>query len=224
MTLLHMPRFSSWARGHLLCRVDGEMDRYALTFDDGPNARATGQILDLLARLHAHATFFMLGPNVRRSPGLVRRVLEEGHEPAVHGDNHLPLAIMPPWAIRNDILRCAEEIEGACGVWPRYYRPPFGFMMPGQARFVRGLGFESVLGDVYPEDPQQPGVDRIVARVQGRLRGGSVLILHDGSPFGDVDRDQTVRATERIVSQAAAEGLRATTIAELFAREEALVC
>lgn len=219
MSLLHTQRFSSWARGHLLCRLDGVDDRYALTFDDGPNRRATEQLLDMLARLGARATFFLLASNVRRAPALVRRMRDEGHEPAVHGDRHLPLAMLPPWAIRTEILRCATEIEAACGLWPRHYRPPFGFMMPGQARFVRGLGFESVLGDVYPEDPAQPGAERIVARVMPRLRGGSVLILHDGSPFGDADRSQTLAATERIVTEAAAQGLRAITVAELFAGE-----
>ena len=43
---------------------------------------------------------------------------------------------------------------------PRFYRPPFGFMTPGQARFIRHLGLEPVLGDVYPDDPYRPGVDR----------------------------------------------------------------
>ena len=216
MTLLHTPQFSSWARGHLVCSVQGVPDRFALTFDDGPNARATGALLDLLARFGARATFFVLGHNVRRLPDLVRRMAREGHELAVHGESHLPLAILPPWGIRADVRRCAGSIEALTGVRPRLFRPPFGFMMPGQARFVRGFGFESVLGDVYPEDPSCPGVDRIVERVMPRLRGGSVLILHDGSPAGDVNREQSVQATGIILERAALEGLSAITVGELM--------
>jgi peptidoglycan/xylan/chitin deacetylase (PgdA/CDA1 family) len=220
MTLLHTARFSSWARGHLRCRMDGVSDRFALTYDDGPNARATGALLDLLGERGARATFFVLGPNLRRLPSLMRRMVHEGHEVALHGDHHLPLAVMPPWAIRSSLLGCARSVMQVCGVRPRHYRPAFGFMMPGQSAYVRSLGFIPVLGDVYPEDPVQPGVQVILDRVLPRLTGGSVLILHDGSPFGDCDRGQTLLATARLLEHTAAAGLRATTVAELFAEED----
>lgn len=216
MSLLHNERFSSWARGHLLCRFEGVSDRFALTFDDGPNGRATATLLDTLRDHGARATFFLLGGNVRRHPELVRRLLREGHEAAVHGDAHWPLPMLPPWAIRAEVLRSARAIGEAARVIPRFYRPPFGLMMPGQSAFVRSLGFEPVLGDVYPEDPHRPGVDAIVSRVMPRLGGGSILILHDGSPFGDADRRQTLAAVEVILTEAAARGLRAVTLAELW--------
>lgn len=216
MTLLHTRQFSGWARGHLLCRSDGVADRFALTFDDGPNPRATEAILDLLARHGARGTFFMLGQNIRRYRELVRRVASEGHEPAVHGNTHWPLPFLLPGGIREQVIRCAEEIEAATGARPRYYRPPFGFMSPGQARFVRDLGYEPVLGDVYPEDAHRPGTSRIVRRVLPRLQGGSILILHDGSPLGPADRSQTVGALDIILQEAARRGWRGTTVSDLL--------
>ena len=216
MTLLHTRQFSGWARGHLLCRAEGVLDRFALTFDDGPNPRATGRVLDVLARHHARGTFFMLGQNIRRYEDFAQRVVHEGHEPAVHGDTHWPLPLLLPGGIRTQVIRCAEEIESVTGARPRYYRPPFGFMSPGQARFVRNLGYEPVLGDVYPEDAHPPGVARIVRRVLPRLQAGSILILHDGSPLGPADRGQTVEALDIILSEAARRGLRGTTVADLL--------
>jgi peptidoglycan/xylan/chitin deacetylase (PgdA/CDA1 family) len=222
VTLLHHPQFSGWARGHLLCRVEGVGGRFALTFDDGPSARWTPQILDTLKRHDAHATFFTLAPNVRRHADQVRRMVAEGHEAAIHGDGHWPLPLLPPWSIRSEIEVCAAALRSSAGVRARFFRPPFGFMVPSQARFVRALGYESVLGDVYPEDPQQPGVDRIVERVLPRLVAGSILILHDGSPLGEPDRSQTVQALEIILRHASGQGLRAVTVAELWdARPEA---
>lgn len=222
MSLLHTRRFSSWARGHLVCRVDGIHDRFALTFDDGPSADATPRILDLLAARGATATFFVLAGNVRRHPEVVRRAAAEGHEIALHGDRHWPLAFLPPQAIRGEVTRCAGAVAEVAGVSPIHYRPPFGFMMPGQSWFVRRLGYTSVLGDVYPEDAHSPGVDRIVRRVLARLRGGSILILHDGSPLPFADRRQTVTALESILDDAAARGLRAVTVRDLLAREAAM--
>jgi len=216
MTLLHHPRFAGWARGHLVCRVEGVSDRFALTFDDGPNPNATPAILDLLARHGARATFFTLAPNVRRERSLVRRMVDEGHEVAVHGDLHWPLPLLPPAGIRREVQRSIAAVMSAGAGAPRFYRPPFGFMMPGQAAFVRRLGVEPVLGDVYPEDPHRPGVERIVQRVSSRLSGGSILILHDGSPLGPVDRGQTIAALEPILGHAAQSGLCAVTVGTLL--------
>jgi peptidoglycan/xylan/chitin deacetylase (PgdA/CDA1 family) len=224
MTLLHTPHFSSWARGHLLCRVDRVSDLVAVTFDDGPNPDATPRLLDVLERHGAHATFFTLAPNVERWPDLARRAAEEGHELGLHGDSHWPLPMLTPGLIRREIGRSAAAVESAAAVRARHYRPPFGFMVPSQARFVAELGYRSVLGDVYPEDAQRPGVARIVQRVLPRLTAGSILILHDGSPFGTVDRHQTVEALEIILRELARRRLRAVSVAELLdaAPEEAL--
>ena len=88
-------------------------------------------------------------------------------------------------------------------------------MTRAQSSFVAGLGYSPVLGDVYPEDPHRPGTGRIVERVMGRLSPGSILILHDGSPLGDLDRSQTVAALDTILERAADRGWRAVTVAEL---------
>jgi peptidoglycan/xylan/chitin deacetylase (PgdA/CDA1 family) len=90
-------------------------------------------------------------------------------------------------------------------------------MVPSQAHFVAGLGYRSVLGDVYPEDPQRPGTAVIARRVLTRLRPGSIVILHDGSPWGEPDRSQTVEALERILQQAQDRGWRSVNVAELLA-------
>ena len=216
MSLLHRSQVSSWLRGHLLCRIEGIEDRFAVTFDDGPDPRSTGAIRDVLARHGARATFFMLRDPIRRAPALVRELFDAGHELAAHGERHLPLPLLPPGVLRREIRAAADAIESVTGTRPRHYRPPFGLMLPAQARFARKLGLVPVLGDVYPEDAQNPGVERVVERVLARLRGGSILILHDGSAWGDRDRSQTVAALDRILVAAAARGLAGVTVAELL--------
>jgi peptidoglycan-N-acetylglucosamine deacetylase len=215
VTILHTPAFSGWARGHLLCRVEGVSGRFAITLDDGPNPVATGRVLEVLARHGARATFFMLGKSVRKHPALARRVVAEGHEAAVHGDSHWPLPLLLRGVIQRQVRRCGESIQDATGVRPRFYRPPFGILTPGQARFIRRIGYEPVLGDVYPEDPHNPGVDRIVSRVLARLEEGSILILHDGSPIGTPRRGQTIEALGIILEEATRRGWQGTTVGEI---------
>ena len=60
----------------------------ALTFDDGPNEPYTARVLDILQREHVHATFFLIGRNVRRFPDTVARIVREGHVVGNHSDSH----------------------------------------------------------------------------------------------------------------------------------------
>src|SRR5436189_1545894 len=107
--------------------------------------------------------------------------------------------MLPRRLIRREIERSALAVERAANLTARHYRPPYGLMSPSQARFVQELGYTPVLGDIYPEDALQPGVDRIVRRVLSRLSGGSILILHDGSAHIEMSRDQTVKSLEIIL-------------------------
>jgi peptidoglycan/xylan/chitin deacetylase (PgdA/CDA1 family) len=159
----------------------------------------------------------MLRPSVAKHPQLARRVLDAGHELGNHGDWHLPPPLVPRWWLARDLAAGEHAIVAATRVTPRHYRPAFGVMRPAQANWIRALGYEPVLGDVYPEDPRRPGIDVIAERVIARLRAGSILILHDGCAWVAMDRSQTVAALERILTWAEAQGLRGVSVAELRA-------
>lgn len=217
MTLLHHTRVQDYARRFLLCRVEGVPDRFSLTFDDGPSPRNTPRLLELLERERARATFFVLGRHVRRAPALLREMVAAGHEIGLHGDGHWPLPLLHPAESLRQWRRAEDSIQGAAGVTPRLYRPPFGWLHPSQAALVTERGYRAVLGDVYPEDPRRPGVDVLIHRVMTRLTGGSILILHDASALGDLDRGQTIEAVEQILERARARGMTAVSVGELVA-------
>ena len=207
---------------HLLCRVDGVADRFAITFDDGPSLRHTERVLERLRRHGAHATFFQLGRRVQRHPEITRRVRDEGHEVGLHDHHHLPPIFLPRWVRRRELRACEAAVRAA-GVEPaRWYRPPFGLMSAAQAGEVRAWGYAPVLGDVFPRDPERPGTERIVEWALACLRPGSILILHDGSGYGDLDRSQTVEAADRILECTASRGLRAVSVGELIGRAPGL--
>jgi peptidoglycan/xylan/chitin deacetylase (PgdA/CDA1 family) len=209
------PRAALPLLAHLLCRVEGVADRFAITFDDGPSPLHTERILERLGRHDAYATFFQLGRRVARHPEITRRVSQAGHEIGLHDQHHLP-PILLPRALRQSELRACEAAVRAAGVEPaRWYRPPFGVMSAAQAADVRAWGYTPVLGDVFPRDPQRPGIARIVEWTLECLRPGSILILHDGSGYGDFDRSQTMAAADLILDKAAQRGLRAVSVGEL---------
>ena len=215
MSALHSSWFSRWARGHLLCRVDGVDDRFALTFDDGPGAHATARILDLLGQTGDRATFFVLGEQVRRRPALVRRMHDEGHEVAVHGDRHVTPLVLTAGALRNQVERASASIVEAGAPPPRHYRPPYGVMGPRKAAYLRTLGITPVLGDVYPDDANNPGRRHIVRSALRHVRGGSILILHDASATFPLTRMGTYRAVSEILAALHERGLRSVTVSQL---------
>ena len=215
MSLLHSERVRRWIGGYLLCHVEGVVGRFALTFDDGPSPTNTPRILDLLACRQVQATFFVLGPHVRRHPGLVQRLVEAGHEVGIHGDDHLPPVLKPGFVLVREIERVHALVFDLTGTRSRFYRPPFGLITPGQARLVCERGHRPVLGDVYPDDAGRPGAATIAARALARLREGGILLLHDASATRDFDRGQTIEALDIILPEMARRGVEAGPLGEI---------
>ena len=86
--------------------------------------RNTERILDILAASRAQATFFVLGWVAQRHPGLVRRILADGHELASHGSDHMRVDRLSPEAFRADVRQSKHVLEDAGGVLVRGYRAP----------------------------------------------------------------------------------------------------
>jgi peptidoglycan/xylan/chitin deacetylase (PgdA/CDA1 family) len=172
----------------------------ALTFDDGPWPNSTAQILAILTRRQAPATFFVVGRQVQRYPDLVRRELAAGMAIGSHSYRH-PQRFdrLPAARIRDEIVRGRRTLD-ALGVRPVGFRPPGGAASPAVVTAAQGLGDPTVLWSVDPAD-WQPGVtaDRLVQRVLAAARPGAIVLLHDGGG----NRSATVAALPAII-----DGLR----------------
>ena len=189
-------------------------DQWALTYDDGPNPRSTPELLDVLARHGARATFFMIGKFIREQPELVRRVHAAGHLLGNHTMTHPFLATKPIAVAICEIRDCSALLEDTLGAPVRYFRAPYGARRPGILRFVREQGLTPVQWNVQGHDWEPIGVpgilahlDRDLARARQRGRGANIL-LHDGfDERGGYDRTDTVRATEVLLQRAKRQGI-----------------
>ena len=176
----------------------------ALTFDDGPSSY-TPQVLKVLRRKKAKATFFMLGDMVNRDPSTARRVLASGHEIANHSSTH---ALLPGY---SDIRRASRTIRRTTGFKPCLFRPPYGALNSSVVRNVRDLGMKSVLWDVDTSDWSTPGTGTIRSRISG-ARPGSIVLMHDGGG----PRSQTVAALPGAIRNLRARGFRFVTVTRLL--------
>jgi peptidoglycan-N-acetylglucosamine deacetylase len=176
-------------------RRTGDESAVALTFDDGPNPAATPALLDLLERHDACATFFVTGEHVRAFPELTREIGERGHTIGNHTDTHPQLVFRSASEITAQLDRCDDAIREATGKGPRWMRPPFGFRGPllnGAVRRRGGAGV--VMWSVLAWDWKPRAPETVIGHLQ-RVRGGDIVLLHDGDfRRREGDRHHTVAA------------------------------
>ena len=179
-----LPGVVAWRsmRCRLLPRLAGVGDagHVALTFDDGPDPKATPPILDALDTLGWQATFFCLGSQVRRSPDLTRELVRRGHEIAVHGDSHRSHLRRPFTSTVPDLRRARETVEDVAGVPVRWFRPPYGAVSTATLVAARTTGLQLVLWTTWGLDWQPRATGRTVAaNVARTFRPGATVLLHD---------------------------------------------
>lgn len=200
------------AAPRIVWRVETWAPLAALSFDDGPDPVHTPQVLDILDRHHARATFFLIGENARRHPELVARIRARGHEVGNHTDTTHPTALMSMRRFSGSVLR-AEAALGLAEGDPRLFRPGSGWIRPAQLDLVIRRGYTCVLGSAYGYDPQRPPAAYIRWAVARNLRPGAIVVLHDAGG----DRANTVAALPGILEAGRAKGLRFVTVSDLLA-------
>jgi len=210
-------RPSSDFYGRPLRRGAASSRRVALTFDDGPDAVRTPQVLDALREVNARATFFMIGRRVTEAPHVVRRALDEGHEIGAHSQTHdRTLPFRSRRRHTAEIRDCIAAISGAGAAAPRWYRPPMGYITPPLAEAIGKSPLRLVNWSLHSRDLADADEDRLVARVLARVRGGDVVLLHDGSDRHGAGPAAVPPAVRRIVRGLRERGLEPVTLSELF--------
>ncbi len=195
--------------------VDGPY--IAMTFDDGPSAKLTAKLLDLLAARHIKVTFFVIGENVVQHPELVQRAAREGHEIGNHSWSHPYLAKMSDEGVRQQLQKTDDAIKNADGTRPTLMRPPYGSLTARQKKWIHDeFGYRIILWDVDPLDWKRPGPTVVCNRIVKETRSGSIVLSHDIHPG-------TIEAMPSTLDQLEAKGFKFVTVSELIrmARPEA---
>jgi len=176
-----------------------------LTFDDGPHPTWTPQVLDVLARHGATATFFVLGQNVLAYPELAARLVAEGHDPENHTFDHASLDKVDRETFIAEVRDTDRAIHEAAGQEAdpiACLRPPYGAYDARTSTLAAELGKRLTLWNVDPQDWRRPGADQIAEHLLAHARPGAILLMHDGGG----ERSQTVAALDRVLGELAARG------------------
>jgi peptidoglycan/xylan/chitin deacetylase (PgdA/CDA1 family) len=205
--------------GRTFVAAGGGSRQLALTFDDGPNDPHTLRLLEVLAKHEVKATFFMIGRFVRERPEIARAVAQAGHVIGNHTYTHPNLFFASGAQLARELDDCEKALTEAVGGHSQLFRPPFGLRRPGTLRAAAGRGLTTVMWNVTGYDWKLPTAEAIERRVARQLRGGSVILLHDGGHWHmGVDRAPTVAATERLIARYSGEGYSFVTIPEMLSQ------
>jgi peptidoglycan-N-acetylglucosamine deacetylase len=197
----------------IVWRVETTTPVAALTFDDGPDPVYTPQVLDVLARHKAHATFFLVGKRAKQRPELVARIRGEGHEVANHTESHGRTLLQRLSTFEEELLE-GEKTLGLGKARPKLFRPPGIWLRPEQQAVAARHGYLTVLGSAYAYDPYRPPTRYIEWVIEKNLRPGAIVVLHDAGG----DRSHTVAALPAILRAARQKDLKLVTLSELMAR------
>jgi peptidoglycan/xylan/chitin deacetylase (PgdA/CDA1 family) len=192
--------------------------RLALTFDDGPSDSSTLRLLDILAKHAVRATFFVIGKAVERHPNVLREVVAAGHEIGNHTYSHPNLIFRSATAVRGEISACAAATRDAAGVDTKLFRPPWGGRLPGTLCAIRDAAHEPVMWSASSYDWRATSADQIVDNLVRQIRGGEVILLHDGDyKRPNSDRSLSVQATDEVVRRYRGEGFEFVTVSQMLA-------
>jgi len=231
--LISSERYLEIPSPYVIRRLGWRPGMVALTFDDGPDEIWTPQILDILKRENVQATFFIIGKNGQANPGLIKRIIAEGHDIGNHTFTHPNLGEMPGRVTELELTATQRLIESLTGRSTRLFRAPyFGDAEPQTsdevepAVIANRLGYVVVGLRVDPNDWDQPGADVIAERAVAGVENsdpdeqGQVVLLHDGGG----DRSQTAEALPSLIHELRARGYRFATISQLagMTRDQAM--
>ncbi|RCG24465.1 polysaccharide deacetylase family protein [Sphaerisporangium album] len=180
----------------------------ALTFDDGPGPY-TGKVLDILRAHRTKVTFFLVGGNVKKRPGTVRRMAREGHQIGNHTFDHPHLTTLYDDEIRDELSRTQDAIEAVTGRRPDLMRPPYGDTDARVGAVTAELGLAQILWNGSSRDWELRDPKALTAKVLGLAKRDRVVLMHDIQPH-------TVKALPKILSGLEKSGYHVVTIQKLL--------
>jgi peptidoglycan/xylan/chitin deacetylase (PgdA/CDA1 family) len=199
----------------IVWRVSTRAPLVALTFDDGPDPIHTSQVLDILARHRAHATFFLIGERAAKQPDLVSQIRRAGHDVGNHSYTIHSMQHASDEVFLRNLLQTEDELMLHSP--SKLYRPPGGIVRASQLDLAAAHGYRCILGSAYPYDPAHPPAGYIRWLVSKNLAPGVIVILHDGIP----DPSRSIAALDGILAAGEQKGLHFVTVGELIQSREA---
>jgi len=191
----------------------------ALTFDDGPTQPTTRQIMDLLDKYSAKATFFVSGANALNHPEIIREIIVRGHTIGNHSFHHNPFVMLKSYNYLYQEIFRAQEVLKKMGIQTLIFRPPVGIINPKLAPILDKLGMFCVTFNCRAFDAGNRRVKNIASNILKKVKADDIILLHDVPPRRKEDSVILLSEIETILSGLAAKSLKIVPLSTLISRE-----
>ncbi|MBE6114806.1 MAG: hypothetical protein E7191_06955 [Erysipelotrichaceae bacterium] len=179
--------------------------KVALTFDDGPNARYTPKILEILEEYDVEATFFVIGQQIKSHENVIMDMIEAGHQIGIHTFTHRDLTKLSDQEILQEISSTKEVLK-EMGYTATIVRPPYGSY---NEHIVKLIKEPLVLWTIDTRDWESKDSKKIVSLVKNTVKNGDIILFHDMYA-------STVEAVEILVPYLLDQGYDLVTVEELI--------
>ena len=184
-----------------ITHVTTKSPKLALTFDDGPNPKYTPNLLDILEKYKANATFFIVGKSAQNHPGIIDDILAGGNEIACHSWSHASFPTLTRKKRIEEIRKCEASLNGKL---KKYFRPPYGHLNFFSHLDVALLGYKLVTWSISSNDWLDYDANWMTDKIIRKTKPGSIVLMHDAL-FTYTDqryrnRTGTIEAVDRILN------------------------
>lgn len=182
-----LPGFSFYLP--IVSRGDSDKKAVAVTFDDGPDPASTPLLLDLLAKYHANATFYVNGRRAEQHPHLIREIVSLGHTIGNHTYSHDNFIMLKSADALKKEIEKAQDVLNQLGVFPCTFRPPVGITSPRLNNVLKQLNMYTVNFSRRAGDRGNRQINHLSKKILQKLRSGDIIMLHD-IPLGNEQMQQ----------------------------------
>jgi peptidoglycan/xylan/chitin deacetylase (PgdA/CDA1 family) len=208
----HLAQFRSKAKllnqefpDSFLISLDTSEKIIALTFDDGPDEKATLEVVNILNKYGIPGTFFMLGQQMDRYPETVKTILDTGHSIGNHSWSHERPTDISTNEVLDEVNKAEQRITDY-GIDTKLYRPPYGLVNRSQMPALVEAGYRVICWSVDSMDWYFDNPEQIVTCVVENAHPGAIVLMH--SAGGRDNRDAAIEALPVIIETLLYEGYR----------------
>jgi peptidoglycan-N-acetylglucosamine deacetylase len=224
-------KYEAYPLSYDIEQIGAAKNKIALSFDDGPDPQWTPKILDVLKEKNVIGTFFVIGNEANRYPGILKREYAEGHVIGNHTFTHPRFDEISHTQIKWELNLTQRLFESTLGIKSLLFRPPYGIdHQPeyteevAQLPLPQEMGYLIVGQQIDPSDwkqrnGQQVPAQEIVGNVLRQASRGNIVLFHDGGG----DRSQTVAALPQVIDKLREKGYQVIAVPELIGKTRAEV-
>ena len=166
----------------IICKANTNKKEIAVSFDDGPAANYTKEILEILNTENVKATFFCIGNRIAGNENILQQIHAHGHLIGNHSyTHHFWFDMYSAKKMQADMEQMDTEMERVIGLKPKLFRPPYGVTNPNLAKAIIKGGYTPVGWSVRSMDTVIKDENKLLSKINAGIKPGAVFLFHDTS-------------------------------------------